>query len=153
MILIILLENLIILLINLNMLGGNYAMSILKQTSRTFYIPCALLPSGLKETVCSAYLSFRAIDEIEDSETLTTDEKVTLLREISSNLLEYNQNSTCRNLRLECLEAKKEKIPEVSQKLVDWIFYSNKEMIPKIVDATSAMADRMSYWCEKGFDI
>ena len=39
---------------------------VLKNTSRTFFIPIARLPARLQETVASAYLSMRAIDEIED---------------------------------------------------------------------------------------
>src|SRR5690625_5772275 len=55
-------------------------MHILKQTSRTFYIPITLLGSTLKKTVGSAYLCMRAIDEIEDHETLDTKVKENLLR-------------------------------------------------------------------------
>ena len=44
----------------------NYALQILKETSRTFYIPISILPPGLQEAVSSAYLCMRAIDEIED---------------------------------------------------------------------------------------
>ena len=43
------------------------ALEVLKETSRTFYIPISMLPSGLLEAVASAYLCMRAIDEVEDS--------------------------------------------------------------------------------------
>ena len=46
------------------------AMDMLKKTSRTFYIPITFLESTLKKAVASAYLCMRAIDEIEDHETL-----------------------------------------------------------------------------------
>ena len=42
------------------------ALTVLKETSRTFYIPITKLPSGVQEAVASAYLCLRAIDEIED---------------------------------------------------------------------------------------
>ena len=44
----------------------NEVMRVLKETSRTFYIPVSRLPSKLQETVAAAYLCMRAIDEIED---------------------------------------------------------------------------------------
>ena len=44
----------------------NDAIEMLKETSRTFFIPISLLTPGLKEAVSSAYLCMRAIDEIED---------------------------------------------------------------------------------------
>ena len=40
------------------------ALEVLKETSRTFYIPISGLPPGLQEAVASAYLCMRAIDEI-----------------------------------------------------------------------------------------
>ena len=46
------------------------AMRVLKETSRTFYIPITFLKSDLKHSVASAYLVMRAIDEIEDHELI-----------------------------------------------------------------------------------
>ena len=40
-------------------------MRILKETSRTFFLPIAKLPEGLREAVASGYLCMRAIDEVE----------------------------------------------------------------------------------------
>ena len=45
------------------------AMDMLKQTSRTFFIPINFLEPTLRKTVASAYLCMRAIDEIEDHRT------------------------------------------------------------------------------------
>ena len=42
------------------------ALTILQETSRTFYIPISRLPDRLLEAVASAYLCMRAIDEVED---------------------------------------------------------------------------------------
>ena len=55
------------------------AMRMLKETSRTFYIPITFLQKELKYSVASAYLVFRAIDEIEDHEELDNDVKSMLL--------------------------------------------------------------------------
>lgn len=63
------------------------AMQVLKETSRTFYIPIKLLKPTLKFTVGSAYLCMRAIDEIEDHEQLDNETKQYLLRSTSELLL------------------------------------------------------------------
>lgn len=44
------------------------AMRVLKETSRTFYIPITFLGTNLKYAVGCAYLCMRALDEIEDNE-------------------------------------------------------------------------------------
>jgi farnesyl-diphosphate farnesyltransferase len=59
------------------------ALEVLKETSRTFYIPIARLPVGLQEAVASAYLCMRAIDEVEDDPKLENAAKAKILREIS----------------------------------------------------------------------
>src|SRR5690625_7995973 len=64
------------------------ANQMLKETSRTFYIPITLLGSTLRKTVGSAYLCMRAIDEIEDHETLDPVIKEHLLRSTSVLLTE-----------------------------------------------------------------
>ena len=62
------------------------ALDVLKETSRTFYIPISRLPSGLQEAVTSAYLCMRAIDQIEDHPALDNPTKAKLLRQISRTL-------------------------------------------------------------------
>ena len=64
----------------------NNALQILKETSRTFYIPISRLPRGLQEAVASAYLCMRAIDEVEDHPDLDNASKARLLRRMSLNL-------------------------------------------------------------------
>src|SRR5690625_6638433 len=63
-------------------------MQVLKETSRTYYIPITLLKRDLRLTVGSAYLCMRAIDEIEDHETMDSGVKETLLRKIKQILLQ-----------------------------------------------------------------
>src|SRR5690625_7859949 len=58
-------------------------MRVLKETSRTFYIPISLLKTDLKQAVSTAYLIYRAIDEIEDHETIPNETKSTILMALS----------------------------------------------------------------------
>ena len=51
------------------------AMRVLKNTSRTFYIPITFLNKELKHAVGVAYLAMRAIDEIEDHENISVEDK------------------------------------------------------------------------------
>src|SRR3972149_8842365 len=53
---------------------------VLKENSRTFFIPIARLPARLQEAVGCAYLCMRAIDEIEDHPVLDGSSKAALLR-------------------------------------------------------------------------
>ena len=59
------------------------ALSLLKETSRTFYIPINRLPPDLRSAVASGYLCMRAIDEVEDHPTIENKIKSEVLREIS----------------------------------------------------------------------
>ena len=59
------------------------AMRVLKDTSRTFYIPITFLQKELKLTVAAAYLAMRAIDEIEDHEEISIDTKYEILMKVS----------------------------------------------------------------------
>lgn len=59
------------------------AQNLLESTSRTFFIPIMTLPDSLQAAVGSAYLCFRAIDEIEDHPDLDNHKKVGLLRDVS----------------------------------------------------------------------
>ena len=62
------------------------AMDMLKQTSRTFFIPINFLEPTLRKTVASAYLCMRAIDEIEDHPSMLAETKQHLLTSISTSL-------------------------------------------------------------------
>ena len=55
------------------------AMNVLKETSRTFYIPITFLQKDVKHTVAAAYLMMRAIDEIEDHEDIANADKHAML--------------------------------------------------------------------------
>ena len=95
----------------------NDAMTMLKQTSRTFYIPISNLDFGLKEAVTSAYLCMRAIDEIEDHEELADPLKIELLSGVYEAFQSSDIIESIRNL----LAPHKEVLPEVSMRLDEWL--------------------------------
>jgi farnesyl-diphosphate farnesyltransferase len=100
------------------------ALSLLKETSRTFYIPISRLPSGLKEAVASGYLSMRAIDEVEDHSTVENQIKAEVLRSISQ-VIQSGRGA----------------------------FESSASIAPRIWEATATMADRMAYWADYNWEI
>jgi len=128
------------------------ALEILKETSRTFYIPISRLPSGLKEAVASAYLCMRAIDEIEDHPEINNPLKVKLLRQLSLNLQGATENSRIEDFS-RGLEHHQGEILEVSSRIGEWALLPPKTIAPRIWDATAAMADRMAYWAECNWNI
>lgn len=120
------------------------AVRTLKETSRTFYFSIIALPPVLREAVMSAYLSLRAIDEIEDHPCLDKLTKIELLREIS-----LKCQSACGGgveRPFQALEVCREELPEVAKRLGDWLTIAPSTIAPRIWDANSAMAQRMAYW-------
>ena len=128
------------------------ALEILKQTSRTFYIPIVRLPGQLQDAVASAYLCMRAIDEIEDSSELDNSTKALLLRDISLRLQETVNISTYDRLSLR-LQDYRDVLPEVTLRMGEWAILAPETIAPRIWDATAAMADRMAYWAENNWKI
>ncbi|MFC7685061.1 squalene/phytoene synthase family protein [Ureibacillus sp. GCM10028918] len=128
------------------------AMRVLKETSRTFYIPITFLQKELKTAVATAYLMMRAIDEIEDSEhpLVTSDLKHTILMEVSSLLKELDFNE---QKYFEIIKPVQEYMPEVTLRLADWIALlpTGSEKIVK--DATSEMAEGMGKWAKNDFRV
>ncbi len=121
------------------------ALEILKQTSRTFYIPISLLPKELRRAVASAYLCMRAIDEIEDHDLLDNQTKAKLLRQISLDLQSQSSIGNHSNLA-HCLHPYQEILPEVSLRIGEWSNLPSETIAPRIWEATAAMADRMAHW-------
>jgi farnesyl-diphosphate farnesyltransferase len=128
------------------------ALEILKETSRTFYIPISQLPTGLQEAVSSAYLCMRAIDEIEDHETLDNPTKAKLLRSISQTL-----QAAVDGFPLDAFAAgfnsHHSDLPEVTLRVREWAILAPETIAPRIWDATAAMADRMAHWAESNWQI
>lgn len=126
------------------------ALSLLKETSRTFYIPISRLPSDLRSAVASGYLCMRAIDEVEDHPTIENKIKSEVLREISQMIqsgtgrFEHHQFDTIFGSH---------SFPEVSLRLAEWLNEAPASIAPRIWEATAAMADRMAYWADHNWTI
>src|SRR5690625_974392 len=126
-------------------------MRVLKETSRTFYIPITLLNKQLRLTVGSAYLCMRAIDEIEDHETMNKEIKAHLLRE-TKQLLE-RANTFDREAYATLLTPYRTFLPEVTIRLADWIDVCPGGIERKVRESTAEMAGGMADWVEKDFVI
>ena len=129
------------------MLSTNTALELLRATSRTFYIPIRLLPSGLQEAVAAAYLCMRAIDQIEDHPSLSYIVKAKLLKQISLNLQAGTESSQVNDFA-EGLAEYEDELEEVTLRIGEWARLAPDTIAPRIWDATAAMADRMAYWAE-----
>ncbi|MFJ8235235.1 squalene/phytoene synthase family protein [Ureibacillus sp. NPDC094379] len=126
------------------------AMRVLKETSRTFYIPITFLQKELKMAVSTAYLAMRAIDEIEDHDTLSNDVKFDLLTEVS-NLLKASKFD--ENEYLTLLEPIKHELPEVTLRLGDWIRLIPDGAEEIVMNATSEMAFGMAKWAKADWQV
>lgn len=132
------------------MLSVMPALDLLKATSRTFYIPISLLPSGLQAAVASAYLCMRAIDQIEDHPELDGVTKAKLLRSISLNLQAGTESSSTDSF-VAGLGDFAGDLEEVSLRIGEWALLAPDTIAPRIWDATASMADRMAYWAERNW--
>lgn len=128
------------------------ALDLLKETSRTFYIPISLLPAKLQGAVASAYLCMRAIDQIEDHPTLDLSLKAKLLRQISLNLQAGTESSQVEDFG-QGLSDYAPQLEEVTLRIGEWALLAPATISPRIWDATAAMADRMAYWSEHNWHI
>ncbi|ALX49288.1 squalene/phytoene synthase family protein [Lentibacillus amyloliquefaciens] len=126
------------------------ANNILKQTSRTFYIPITLLKSPLDQTVGSAYLCMRAVDEIEDHEELESETKQYLLRAISELL---KRDTFDEEAFHELVQPYETILPEVSLRLGDWVRLCPDGIAGKVKESTGVMASGMADWAEKEWHI
>ena len=125
------------------------AMQVLKETSRTFYIPITFLKNDLKMSVAAAYLAMRAIDEIEDHEGLSNEVKFDLLTATSELLKETFDAEAYEAL----LAPYADELPEVSLRLADWLTFC-PEGSRKIVQAsTSEMSFGMAKWAKANWQV
>lgn len=129
-----------------------YALNELKQWSETFYEPIKSMPDKLKRTTTGFYLILRAIDEIEDHDSLTVNEKINLLNNISRALQSNNKLTIIKKLDY-ILGSYKTTLDPTTLKLNIWIELIPDEIAPRIFDGCSVMAIRMSYWVEKNWVI
>lgn len=131
------------------MLLQENAMEVLKETSRTFFIPISLLPPQLKEAVASAYLCMRAIDEIEDHPNFDREHKIQLLHSISVTLNNPFSDQEINSL----LEPYRTILPPVTLQLSDWIKLCPPLAAPHVLHSTCVMAEGMARWVEKEFEV
>ncbi len=129
------------------------ALEVLEQTSRTFYIPIARLPLGLQEAVASAYLCMRAIDEIEDHPDLNNSIKAHYLQTISLALQAAPEPSIFDNLSIALNANTQTPLAEVTLRISEWAQLAPDTIAPRIWDATAAMADRMTYWALRNWEV
>ncbi|MCM3324157.1 squalene/phytoene synthase family protein [Cytobacillus kochii] len=128
----------------------NDVIETLRETSRTFFIPISLLVTELRETVASAYLCMRAIDEIEDHPDLEPALKSKLLHNIGD-VLRSAQYS--KETFIEMFKPFEKELPEVTLRLYDWISFCPDEIRVKVVESTAIMASGMGDWVDKDWQI
>jgi farnesyl-diphosphate farnesyltransferase len=125
------------------------ALTILRETSRTFFLPISRLPDHLCEAVASGYLCLRAIDQIEDHPTLDNRTKATLLRSISRVLQTDFQAGGFSTVLIEHASV----LEEVTLRIGDWALLAPRDIAPRVWEATATMAERMAGWAEDGWNI
>ena len=125
------------------------AMRVLKETSRTFYIPITFLEKELKLAVGAAYLCMRALDEIEDHEDVDNDVKHDILMNVQHLFKEPFDEAKY----FECLGAEKEKMPEVTLRMKDWIEVCPVGARPIALRACEEMAYGMGKWAKKNWNV
>jgi farnesyl-diphosphate farnesyltransferase len=128
-------------------------LRVLKETSRTFFIPIVRLPVRLQEVIGAAYLCMRAIDEIEDHPSLDNRTKASILHGLSWALqAQLASDDPADRSLLDVLFLPYQKIlPEVTLRISDWLSHVPPGIAPRLWDATIAMADRMAYWAENNW--
>ncbi len=99
----------------------------------------------------SAYLSLRAIDEIEDHPQLNKLTKTRLLWDISFNCQCLDTSGYDR--LFSALGPCREYLPEVTNRLDEWLALAPETIAPRIWDANSVMAQRMAYWVGNDWQI
>ncbi len=127
----------------------NDAMIMLKKTSRTFYIPINRLKEGLKEAVAAAYLCMRAIDEIEDHETLSDDLKVELLLGVHDAFQSSDVIGNSRKL----LAPYEGVLPDVTMRIDEWAQLCPPTVNEVVYRNTAKMSKQMGEWVHAGWNI
>jgi farnesyl-diphosphate farnesyltransferase len=118
---------------------------MLKETSRSFYIPTMNLPERLRDAVMSSYLCLRAIDEIEDHPRLPANRKAALLNTVS----ELLQGPFGPQDFAELLGQPADDLPAVTVRIYDWLILCPSDIAPRVWDATASMSARMATWSVK----
>lgn len=130
----------------------NDAMRVLKATSRTFYIPITFLQKDLKLSVGAAYLVMRALDEIEDNEdpAISLDMKYDMLMQTGELLAKDTFDDEAYQA---ILAPVKDKMPEVTIRMADWIQVCPEGSRKIVKDAAAEMATGMAKWAKANWVI
>lgn len=128
------------------------ATELLRQTSRTFFVPIIRLPSDLRCAVGSAYLCMRGIDEVEDHGDLSRGDISGLLEEISSVLRSASSEQHLADLS-DVLEPFGARLPEVTRRLARHASMAPDAIARTIWRSTADMAQRMAYWARAGWQV
>lgn len=126
------------------------AFQVLKETSRTFYIPITFLKKELKDAVAMSYLVMRALDEIEDDDYLENDVKHDLLKEVEKMLL---VKPFPNEAYLQLLAPHKHLLPEVTLRMNDWLSLTPADAYDMVTASSSEMAGGMAKWATQNWHI
>jgi farnesyl-diphosphate farnesyltransferase len=118
------------------------AEQMLRETSHTFYAPTMYLTGSLRDAVTGAYLSLRAIDEIEDHPSLPDERKGELLTEVARIL----QRQFIAEDFTDLLGRPEDDLAPVTMRIHEWLTLAPADIAPRIWEATSSMAVRMVDW-------
>ncbi len=130
------------------------ALRVLEETSRTFHISITRLPGRLQEAATAAYLSMRALDEIEDHLELNNACKENLLHRVSLVLQTHTVLDGFAHFDFDTfLRPYQTELPEVTLRISEWLSYPPKDIAPCICHAAAAMADRMAYWVKRNWNV
>jgi len=123
----------------------------LRLNSRTFYLPVMKLRGNLQTAVASAYLCFRAIDEIEDHQELMPDVKHDLLMKLAVILTgsKLSRDEAVNELFQQYTSV-------LSQVTLDFNFWLNSippSVEPRVLAEVSAISARMGHWAKRRWRI
>ncbi len=129
-------------------------LRVLEETSRTFHISIIRLPSKLQEAATAAYLSMRALDEIEDNIELNNACKEKLLHKVSRILQTHTALDDFTHFDFDTFfRPYQTELPEVTLRISEWLSYPPEDIAPRIWHAAATMADRMAYWVRRKWTI
>jgi len=132
----------------------NDVLRVLEETSRTFHIPITRLPNKLQEAATAAYLSMRALDEIEDNTRLNNVCKEKLLHKVSWVLQTHTALDGFTHFDFDrFFRPYQAELPEVTLRIGEWLSYPPEDIAPRIWYAAATMADRMAYWVRRNWKI
>lgn len=127
----------------------NDAMKMLKNTSRTFFIPISKLKGSLQDAVASAYLCMRAIDEIEDHHELSDEYKVDMLNKVHDALQTGEPLASVRHLFAD----QKAQLPEVTYRMDEWAELCPESAREIVFRHTASMSKQMAQWVHVDWNI